>query len=219
MAKISGSAMGQFRNKFGNAVAAMWQSINVARIYQPAVSNPNTEKQVQVRARFSALVKLAKSFRSALIVGLRKFARSKVSTIYGTFTQLNWEAVGASSPDDVTVNYSELVITEGSAVNATYATPEWGEGTHLKVSVGFTYPQIEGVTSMADELYMVLYAPDLGESILSHAVMASGDAIEVTVPSNWNGLQAHMWCFTISRYPTTDGSASRSVYLGHNEIQ
>lgn len=219
MAKISGSAMGQFRNKFGNAVTAMWQSINVARIYQPAVSNPNTEKQQAVRARFGAAVKLAKSFRAALIIGLKKFARSQVSTIYGTFTKLNWEAIGASSPDDITINYSELVVTEGSAQNATYATPEWGEGTHLEVSVGFDYPQIAGVTDVADELYMVLYAPDLGESILSRGVIATGDAIVIEVPSTWNGLQAHMWCFTISRLAATNGEASHSVYLGHNEIQ
>lgn len=218
MAKMSGSALGQFRNKFGNAVTAMWQSINVARIYQPIVSNPRTEKQQQVRARFAALASLAKQFRAVLLVGLRKYARSLTSTSYGTFIQLNWDTVDVGS-DPVTINYAELQLSHGGTQKPVVTATNWGSETHLKVFVDYEYPIINGVTSANDEVYLVIMDKTEERVAISTPGFADAGSVEIVLDESWNGRTAAAFMFVISRVPTSDGLASDTVYVGSGEVQ
>lgn len=218
MAIINGSALGQFKNKFGNAVTAKWLDKNVARIYQPDVRNPQSESQTQVRARFYGLSKLAKSMRPALLTGMLGNARDNSNTTYGRFIQLNWEAVDAASYDDITVNYSELKVSMGSGISPVPGTPDWGTTTHLTIVVPFTYSILEDITSSADEIYMVLYCPDRDETYMSRPALVSAEEVEYAAPSTWNGMQAYAWLFSVCHVPALEGAVSPSIYVGHGEI-
>lgn len=218
MAIINGSALGQFKNKFGNAVTAKWLGKNVARIYQPDVRNPQSEKQTQVRARFYGLSKLAKSMRPALLVGMVRNARDLSNTAYGRFVQLNWSAVEAADYENITINWSELKVSMGSGQAPVPGTQDWGTTEHLTVNVKFSYPILPDITSAADEIYMVLHCPDRDETYLSRAALASAEEVEYAVPSTWNGMQAYAWLFSVCHVPALEGAISPSVYVGHAEI-
>lgn len=219
MAKINSSSLGSFSGKIGNVVTYITRGKNFVRIYTDSVANPDTEKQAQVRARFGALAKLSSAFISAIDLGYSYRARQRRNMPANNFVTDNWDAVGASSPDDVTVNYSEMHLARGPLTGVVFGTVDWGAGEHLTVEVPFDGNTGAPRTDTADETYLFAYVPDLGQGLLSVAAMRSGDAVSLTVPASWNGMTAHLWGFTVGKGHSTYGKVSESAYLGHGEIQ
>lgn len=219
MAVISGSALGNFKNKFGNAVTAKWLNKNVARIYQPDVANPNTNPQKLVRARFSASVKFAASVGSFLRTVTRSLARSLGMTVYGWFVKANWAYVSASSPADVTIDYSSVKLADGSLEGISVSTVDWGTTTHLTIKVQWATQSASADCDPNDEIYMVAYNPELGKSVMSAAMLRSDGAGEIEVPASFNGMAVHVWAGVIGKGTTTQGRTSDSVYVGHDEVQ
>ena len=219
MAKINSSSLGSFNGKVGNVVAYTVHGKNIVRIYTDQVSNPRTVKQQLIRARFTELVKLGSDMLSAVRIGYAYRAKQRKNTPLNNFMTGNWEAVSASSPDDVTVNYSELQVARGPLTGVVFGTVDWGSGEHLTVEVSFDGNADAPRTDPSDETYVFAYVPDLGQGMLSAAAMRSGDAVSLTVPASWNGMTAHLWGFTVGMGQATYGKVSESVYIGHGEIQ
>lgn len=70
MAKNVG-LIGSLRGKIGNTVFYVNQGIQVARVYQPVVSNPNTPLQIQQRAKMSLAGQLSSVTPAAALMGLK----------------------------------------------------------------------------------------------------------------------------------------------------
>lgn len=218
MAIISGSAMGQFKNKFLNAVTQKWNGLNVARGYQPDVFNPNTNKQQLVRARFSAAIKLAKALRATLKLSMLSLARSLHSTMYGTFCSINWDAINASQPDDVTIDYSAMKVSKGGLQGVESDTIDWGAQEHLTVKATFADNTGVGDADANDEVFLVLYQPELEQSVVSSSSTRSTGSVGVVLPNAWNGMTAHAYLFCVGQGVNTAGMVSDSMYVGNGEV-
>lgn len=218
MAIISGSAMGQFKNKFLNAVTQKWNGLNVARGYQPDVFNPNTNKQQLVRARFAAAIKMAKAFRAALKLSMLSLARSLHSTMYGTFCSINWDAISAGSPDDVTIDLASIKISKGGLQGVESTSIDWGTQEHLTIKVTFADNTGVGDADANDEVYLVVYQDDLQQAVISTASTRSTGSVGVEVPAEFNGMTGHCYLFCVGQGVNTVGMVSDSVYAGNGEI-
>ena len=67
MGKIIGGILGNFSGKVGNVVGGSWKGIGTLRAYNPVVSNPKTNAQVNNRDRFSIITALASDILSTVI--------------------------------------------------------------------------------------------------------------------------------------------------------
>lgn len=70
MAKNVG-LIGGLRGKIGNTVFYVNQGIQVARVYQPVVSNPNTVLQIQQRAKLALVGRLSSIIPAGALMGLK----------------------------------------------------------------------------------------------------------------------------------------------------
>ena len=67
MGKIIGGILGNFSGKVGNVVGGSWKGIGTLRAYNPVVSNPRTNAQVNNRDRFSIITAMASDLLSTVI--------------------------------------------------------------------------------------------------------------------------------------------------------
>ena len=54
--------------------------------------------------------------------------------------------------------------------------------------------------------------------MLSEPVKRNIGSVTASVPANWNGLEVHVWGFTIGGGADTMGLPSDSAYLGSGEL-
>ncbi|MBR6844230.1 MAG: hypothetical protein IKM79_03915 [Bacteroidales bacterium] len=219
MGKIKASSLGMFRGKIGNVVTYITRGKNIVRIYTDTVGNPRTDKQQIVRARFSKLTKLGSDFTSALSIGFSYLAKQRRNFPGNNFITGNWEAVSASSPDEVTVNYAELKVAQGPLPEVTFGAVDWGSEEHLTIAVTFDGNVGTPRTDSDDEVYIFAYVPELGQGLLSSPAVRSAGEISLTVPAGWNGMTAHLWGFAVGKGSNNNGQVSDSAYVGHAEVQ
>lgn len=67
MAKLTGGIMGGFSGRMGGMVGSNWKGIATVRGYNPTVTNPRTNAQVQNRNRFSQLTALGSCLLATVI--------------------------------------------------------------------------------------------------------------------------------------------------------
>lgn len=75
MARLNGGLYSKLKGKLAGTVFQQYEGMNVVKEYQPTVKNPNTDAQVQSRARFKATSQKIALFSEVLLI-----AGAKVSS-------------------------------------------------------------------------------------------------------------------------------------------
>jgi hypothetical protein len=218
MAINNGGVYGRNRNKAGGVVWFKWNALQVFREYVAQISNPRTDKQQIVRARFKTCMRIARMARRALNVAMHSICRSMSNTVYGWCVKKNWEAVSATSPDDVTINWAEVKVSEGNCDEVSWGAVDWGAEEHLTIAATFN-GNVSETNNADDEVYMLAVVPELNQSILSSPAVRSAGAISLECPAGWNGMTVHLYGFTVSKDEGTMGMPSDSAYVGHHELE
>lgn len=200
------------RKKLGGAVWYMWNGLQVGREYRRTIANPNTMKQQLLRTRLKVLSGLAKLMRPMLTPAMTKQARAAHSTAYGWFVKSNQGAVTLSSPDDVSVAFSEIQVCSGRLPGVDVGSIDWGSTTHLHVVVPFALRDVQA-NYLGSRVYAMLAVPELGVSLISD-VSYTQSSVEIECPASLNGMTAHVWLCCIGE----DGSCSDSTYCGSDDI-
>ena len=222
MAKINAGAQSTWRKKAGAYVYRKWRTLNVAAIYQPNVKNPRTLAQQRIRARLGALSQLSNGMASAINNGLRNAASGTKWSPRNLFVKLNFEVVSATTPESVSIDYTNIMVSKGPVNNPSIGAPRFDNPNEVTLSCNLT-----GMPGghQSYEVKTVLYSADLGLSVMKSTRFdsASGN-ITVEVPSSWNGARVHIWCWT-EYIGNTDvenalyaGSVSNSRYCGSGNI-
>lgn len=220
MSKNFKGYMGDQIGKLGTAVGRRWKRKMVYSAYQGKVKNPRTWDQRVIRARFTKLMSLEASFLPALQKGLKVLADRRQNTEGNNFVMMNWDAVTASTPEEVTVNYAALQVSSGRLPQVNFHSPDFE--TEGQVSVDFD--AVAGVTNSGsdDKVYLFVYQPDTEQSILSMPVKRSERSITVAVPSEWSGMRVHLYGFLVGatdfESTNTFGMVSPTTYVGTGDI-
>ena len=218
MSKYYQGYLGSQQGKLGNGVGRRWKGRNVMAVYQPQVSQPNTEAQLIVRARFGRISQLASALLNAIVVGMGYRAKGYRLTESNVFIRRNWDQVTALTHDDVTVNYSALRLSEGSLPEATYGAVDYGTGTHLHIEAPLTGGADQPGASANDLVYLVAYCPDRNQAVLGSPSLRSAEKVSANVPASWDGMEVHVYAFAVSDPVSPRKSCSVTTYLGSGEV-
>ena len=205
--------LGGFRNKVGTVIGFFWKGKAVMRGYKDlGPKSTYSEAQLLVQTRFGAIGKLALVFLSAITGGFYKVAARKKMTASNIFIKKNWEMTHSTVPGIATIDYPELIISQGELHNVDFGTPSFDNPLEVEV----TYSTVSSLDDSNDKVYIVAYSPDANEGLLSEGAKRSDGSISLTVPSHWNGLKVHVWGMTQS---AKDKKAySDSSYIGTGNI-
>lgn len=217
MAIYNAGYLSPIRKKLGNAVGRKWRTLDVLAVYQPFVSNPNTEAQQLVRTRFGACATLSNAFKRALLLGFAGICKGTKVPERSMFIKKNWANIRCDTPGAATVDYTELVIAEGSLPEVLFGNVSFAEP--LQVACPMTDTTGVDGADARDKVYMFVYSPEAGAGIVSDGRNTRADeSISVNVPAYWNGHRVHVWGFAIGNGIDNKGVISDSRYLGSGTI-
>lgn len=206
------------RNKLGNAVGRKWRTLDVLSVYNGRPRNPRTTAQQINRTKFGAAASIARAFDSALKIGFKPQCDGTPIPERSMFIKKNWDNFICDTPGAANVEYSSLVLAEGTLPaagfgNATFTNP-------LAVEVAMTDSSALPGALATDKIVLFVYSPEAGAGMLSTEKVRDDDAIAVNVPTQWNGHRVHVWGMTYGA-PNTDnaGKVANSSYLGSGTIQ
>lgn len=205
--------LGGFRNKVGTVIGFFWKGKAIMRGYKDlGPKSDYSEEQLLVQTRFGALGKLAQKFLMAITPGFYKLAARKQMTASNIFVKKNWEMTHSTVPGIATIDYPELIISQGELHNVDFGTPSFDNPLEIEV----TYSTVSPLDDSNDKVYILAYSPDANESLLSESAKRDTGRISMTVPSHWNGLKVHVWGMTQSAKDKKE--YSDSSYIGTGNI-
>ena len=227
MANTNFNVLGNQRGKVGNVVGYVRKGKQYYRGYSDKVAESKSEDLQLAKMRFAALGRLAIQFRGAVKRGYQKLLASSTMSACNLFIKKNYEAVTlASLGSDPTVDYSTLVIAEGTLPPVSFKTIDVSEEATVKVPFdtdSMTYP---GATEN-DQVFLFVYQPDTQMGIMSLPASRSTGEILVEVPALWSGMKVHVYGFAVNPTEHWDenllstivkGEASNSTYVGQATI-
>lgn len=206
------------RNKLGNAVGRKWRTLDVLSVYNGRPRNPRTNAQQLNRTKFGAAASLARAFDAALKIGFKPMCDGTPIPQRSMFIKKNWDAFSADTPGAATVEYSNLVISEGSLpepvlANATFTNPQEVDVVQTDTT------SAEGALA-TDIVRLFVYSPEAGTGVLGQTDDRATSALKVTVPNYMNGHRVHVWGFCYGASGSANaGKVSNSLYLGMGTIQ
>ena len=217
MAIYNAGYLSPIRKKLGNAVGRKWRNLDVLAVYQPFVSNPNTEAQQLVRTRFAAIASLSNKFKRALLLGYANICKGTKVPERSMFIKKNWDNVIADTPGAATCDYTELTIAEGPLPEVLFGNASFAEPLQVAVSMTDT-TGVDGADAH-DKVYLFVYSPEAGAGIVSDGRNTRADAsASINVPAYWNGHRVHVYGFAIGAGIDNKGMISNSRYLGSGTI-
>lgn len=229
MSKTSKNILGDQRGRIGKVVGKVVDGVQMYSAYTDAVGNPRTEKQITHRARFAGTIAMGRAMKGAIKIGLRDMASKKrLNSPFNIFVNINMPKVSYDkTTGTVSVDYEHVVIAEGDVPVVTFQGATFTEP--LSVTVNYTgNNDIPGARD-DDSVYVVVYSPVLGHSIMGIGTRAAG-TLTVAVPSEWSGESVQVWGFVrssveevtiVESYGVTlkPGECSRSSYIGTGVVE
>lgn len=180
MGKFYNGILGTMTGKVGGVVGRTWKGINTVSAYQPNVSNPRTNAQLNQRGKLTGLTRLASLLNSGIIKPLWDKDAKKMSG-FNAWIQSNMPFADINGVNA----YGDLIISKGKMT----ATPiinvemaggilnfEWEAG----VNDAFSMP--------TDKAYIAIIATDTEEVFLSSGVIArSAGGFDMAIPQTLAG--------------------------------
>jgi hypothetical protein len=210
MAIYNAGYLSPIRKKLGNAVGRKWRTLNVLAVYQPNVSNPNTEAQQMQRNRFRDASQMAMRAAGVLGIGMESYCRGNVMPPRAAFMHINYP----NFRSDGDIEYAEMQFSYG-ALDAPVIDGPASVSTPLKVSYHLNNDFVESLTcSSHDVIYICAYDPMLKRMFVTDSPVVRGDdEINLTFPSLVGGHRVHCYLFAVGKdHATTEGKTSMTVY-------
>lgn len=208
MAIVTGSAMGFFKGKMGNAVSYQLNGKNVVRAL-PTKSLKNkrgTVDQNVARSKFTKTQHFLRPILHFIRVGFNIEARLRQMSAHNVAKSYNM--LNAFSPEGE-IDYTKVLVSYGNLENAVDATVvKEDEGLHFS----WAYTPGRGFNHSNDQVMLLAYSPedDSASMMLSGARRKTGSEMLLLNEIN-KGASIHIWIAFI----TDDRQqVSMSRYLG-----
>lgn len=158
-------------------------------------TNPNTEKQVAVRARFKALSVVANDLNN-IITPLYTYASRNKMSLRNAFVKLNYPVVQTVDPasegaiNTEKLDYNKLQLTNGSFPGVVFGRADFN--TPQLVTV--TFEDMPGVAP-DDIVVLAAYIPGLNLTV-TEKVKASTHTVAMPLPAAASGETIQLWGYT-----------------------
>ena len=217
MAKTNKNILGDQSGKIGKVVGRVVNGVQLYSAYNSHNSNPRTPKQLAARARFKAVMSLAKPLNGVVNIGLRLPASGIAMTSpTNVFTKLNsnhmqYDATtGIATPD-----YENIILSDGRTPYVEFGNASFSESQ--SVNVPFTSPTGSEFGAFDDDtIYVAVLCPERGECTIGTAKRTDSNII-TTVPPNWVGKTVYVWGFVRTSVDEESLVESIGIKLHPNE--
>lgn len=133
MAKTSVGVLGKKRGVIGGLMFRVVDGMQIISSYNPRKFNPKSAAQTLHRAKFTMLSKNAAIFADACYYGFVEI-RKPLQTMHSIFIHENWHNIQGSTPDELTPDYYNLVLSKGSLPNVTFSPEIITGGTAIEIT-------------------------------------------------------------------------------------
>lgn len=207
MGKCNQGVFGNWTKRVGNVVGRVVNGRNIYSIYQPNVSNPQTETQLQIRTKFRMLTKLGSVSASFLKLGLLESKGD--GTWLSRFISVNFDKGVTGTWPEYELNYPKLILSQGN-VDLPYNPAAQLQGSDINV----TWTDNSGIGNAEDndKVMFVVFNKNKNQSIAdTEAADRSTRQASYSLPASWNGDTVYVY-FAMYRKKTK--IASTSLFLG-----
>ena len=165
MAKTSKNILGDQSGKIGKVVGRVVNGVQLYSAYNNHNSNPRTPKQLAARARFKAVMRIAKPLNGVINIGLRLAAAGiPMTSPSNIFTRRNNRLMQYDAESGVaTPDYENLILSEGRTPYVDFGTASFAEAKTVKVPVS---------SSLDSEFVLSMTTPSISPSIVPTATSA-----------------------------------------------
>lgn len=211
MGKCSQGVFGMWTKKVGNVVGRVVDGVNVYSIYQPNVSNPNTQAQQQTRSKFTLLTQylsLANNFAKMGVSNIRK-SGTWLSLLIGR----NFATGTTGVWPNYSIDYSKIKFAFGNVDNA-YNTAAQVQGNDMS----FSWTDNSGIgTAEEDDTFCFLVINTDKEAAIydTEAGTRMNRQASVSLPTSWTGDTVEVYSY----FRRVKGDeVSDSLYLGNFQL-
>lgn len=198
--------LGSFSGKVGTVIGSSWNGINYMRSLPRPSSKAATDAQLLVRAKFALAMGFLSPVRPLFEAGYKSVvgktgANAATSQIISTITGAN--------PQDLLINYSQVLISKGSLTGAEGIDAQPGAAS---VTVTWNANGTTGNASPDDKAVALVYCEELSQYsyILGGEVRSLGSQ-EITLSSSFTGQTVQIWLGFVS---ANGKMVSTSVFVG-----
>lgn len=187
MGRILQGILGGFSGKVGPVVGASWKGIEYMRAYViPA--NPKSDAQVVQRAKFTAIVALARDVLSSLLNIYWDPFLSSMSG-FNRFIQVNIGTLNGSNELSITSKMALGTLEDVALIAGTYAT---GDGETIVTWDETT----SGNGALTDSVGLVVYDPDGADlQVFTPAITRDDESITVTAKTGLTATDVIVYLF------------------------
>lgn len=207
MATFNKGILGGFSGKVGTVVGFNWRGLDVMRSLPKKGSRLASERQLEVRARFSVTARFLAPLKSLLsdYFGQPSGQKSRYNL---AFSYHNLEALTGTYPD-YEIDFPKVIITKGELLGLEQPVLEAQSNATLK----FTWTNNTGVgeAKATDALLVVVFNP--ARELFAYQTQAANrdqSSYLFDLPDNWVGDTVHTW---VGMVDAEGKKCSSSVYL------
>ena len=217
MAKTSKNILGDQSGKIGKVVGRVVNGVQLYSAYNNHNSNPRTPKQLAARARFKAVMRIAKPLNGVINIGLRLAAAGiPMTSPSNIFTRRNNRLMQYDAESGVaTPDYENLILSEGRTPYVDFGTASFAEAKTVKVPVSSSLDSEFGAFD-DDTIYLAVYCPDRDECAIGTAKRTDSE-VSVSLPPSWVGKSVYVWGFVRTSVDEDFPVESIGVRLHPNE--
>ncbi|MGE5427515.1 MAG: DUF6266 family protein [Methylococcaceae bacterium] len=190
MATNEKGILGGFSGKVGTVIGGSWNGVDYMRGIASEISNPQTEKQQNQRAKVATMVRFLRPMTNILRVGFKKQA-VKMSAFNAATSYNLSHAINGFYPD-FEIDYSKVMVSQGKlpgAINPQVSCPAGG-----KMKFTWQDNSSEKGAMPDDRALLVVYDQENGKVIteMKGNLRASQSQV-ITLPSSFEGAEVHCY--------------------------
>lgn len=218
MAKELATYLKGQRGRVGNVVFRKFRAGYVTSTRPEFVKRTPSPEEVIRRNRFATLSKLTAAFAKAAVMGFYPNTLGMLGA-RNQFSKANARLVTATDDGVIEVDYAKIDVTSADKLAApAFQTPTTKED--LTVTVTYSPASDVRETSEDDEIRVIIYQPDLNQSVMSAAGQRKTGTLSTKVPASWSGVEVHVYAFAIgTKEGLNKNWRSQTAYLGKVTIE
>lgn len=210
MGKINQGILGGFSGKVGSVVGGNWKGINYMRVHTKP-TNPNSEKQINQRSKFSLALSFLQPITPFLRVGYKLFT-AKQTAFNAAMSQVLTNAITGDAPDAV-IDYTAIAVSKGNLTTAQTAAFTYESG---QITITWSDNSGTGTAKATDKAMYVVYNPAKVDAVYETAgALRSAMSQIVSLPAEWVGDIVQIYVAFIS---DDSSNVANSVYVGSVEV-
>ncbi len=184
MAIVKESPIGVVSGKLGMIAGAKWKGINYLRVIPGSVANPQTQKQLTQRMKFSVTMEFISAVRQFLKTGFKNWA-VQMTPANAAFSYNIKNAITGAYPD-IAIDYPNVLVSRGEVAPALNQVAS----STVAGTVKFDWEDNTGeVGAMGiDKTLLLVYNPSQNQSVAINELATRADGTQtITVPDSFSG--------------------------------